>query len=82
MHYNGTFLDGKVFDSSIGKQPATFVLTNVIPGWIEGLQLMKKGGKSKLIIPSNLAYGQGNQGIPPFSTLLFDVELIDIKSGK
>ena len=81
VHYNGTFLDGRVFDSSIGKQPAVFPLGGVIPGWIEGLQLMKKGGKAKLIIPSNLAYGQGNQGIPPFSTLLFDVELIDIKSS-
>lgn len=83
VHYNGTFLDGRVFDSSIGKQPVTFALGGVIPGWVEGLQLMKKGGKAKLIIPSNLAYGQGNQGIPPFSTLCFEVELLDVKlNGK
>lgn len=81
VHYKGTFLDGKVFDSSIERgQPITFPLNGVIPGWIEGMQLMKKGGKATLIIPSNLAYGQGNQGIPPYSTLLFEVELIDIKS--
>lgn len=83
VHYTGKLLDGTVFDSSVQRgQPAEFPLNGVIAGWIEGLQLMKKGGKATLIIPSALAYG-GQEGgpIPPFSTLLFDVELIDIKDG-
>jgi FKBP-type peptidyl-prolyl cis-trans isomerase len=81
VHYTGTLLDGTKFDSSVDRgQPAEFPLNGVIKGWTEGLQLMKKGGKARLIIPSNLAYG-GNPGgpIPPFSTLVFDVELLDIK---
>ncbi|MBK6835179.1 MAG: peptidylprolyl isomerase [Bacteroidetes bacterium] len=80
VHYTGTLLDGKKFDSSLDKgQPITFPLNRVIPGWTEGIQLMKKGGKIKLIIPPNLGYGSQNVGgglIPPNSTLVFDVELI------
>ncbi len=81
VHYTGKFISGKVFDSSVERgQPATFPLNRVIPGWTEGLQLMKKGGKSMLYIPSDLAYGpQGRGPIPPNTTLIFEVELLDIK---
>jgi len=81
VHYTGKFISGKVFDSSVERgQPATFPLNRVIPGWTEGLQLMKKGGKSMLYIPSDLAYGpQGRGPIPPNSTLIFEVELLEIK---
>lgn len=81
VHYTGKFLDGKVFDSSVERgEPVEFPLNQVIPGWTEGLQLMKKGGKANLIIPSAIGYGpQGNQGIPPYSPLMFEVELLDIK---
>jgi FKBP-type peptidyl-prolyl cis-trans isomerase len=81
VHYTGKFLDGKVFDSSKERgEPVEFPLNQVIMGWTEGLQLMKKGGEAKLVIPSAMAYGpQGRQGIPPFSPLYFEVELIDIK---
>ncbi len=81
VHYTGRFLDGKVFDSSVERgQPATFGLNQVIKGWTEGLQLIKPGGKVKLLIPPALAYGeQGYPGaIPPSSWLEFDVELIKI----
>ena len=80
VHYVGKFLDGKVFDSSVERgEPAVFALNQVIPGWTEGLQLMKKGGKANLVLPSAIAYGpQGNQGIPPYSPLVFEVELLDI----
>ena len=83
VHYTGKFLDGRVFDSSVERgQPAEFPLNQVIPGWTEGLQLMRKGGKANLLLPSAIAYGpQGNQGIPPYSPLYFEVELIDIKSA-
>jgi FKBP-type peptidyl-prolyl cis-trans isomerase FkpA len=81
VHYHGTFLDGSVFDSSVERnQPIEFPLNQVIPGWTEGVGKMQRGGKAKMVIPSNIAYGpQGRQGIPPFSTLVFDVELIDFK---
>lgn len=80
VHYTGTFLDGKKFDSSVDRgQPATFPLNQVITGWTEGVQLMKEGGKIKLVCPPNLAYGPGGRpGIPPNSWLVFDIELISV----
>ncbi|QWF72444.1 FKBP-type peptidyl-prolyl cis-trans isomerase [Methylomonas paludis] len=82
VHYEGTTIDGKVFDSSYKRgAPASFPLNRVIPGWTEGLQLIKEGGKSRLFIPANLAYGarQAGPDIGPNSTLIFDVELIKAK---
>lgn len=84
VHYTGKLLDGTVFDSSVERgQPAEFALNQVIPGWTEGLQLMKKGGKAQLLIPSSIAYGPRGAGerIPPYSPLLFEVELIDFKAA-
>lgn len=82
VHYTGTFLDGTKFDSSVDRGvPATFGVTQVIPGWVEALQLMKEGSKWRLFIPSNLAYGpNGTPGGPigPNQTLLFDVELLKV----
>jgi len=81
VHYHGTLIDGTVFDSSVRRgEPATFGVTQVISGWVEALQLMPVGSKWKLYIPSNLAYGaQGaGQQIGPHTTLVFEVELIDI----
>lgn len=77
VHYTGTLIDGKEFDSSHKRgKPATFNLNGVIKGWSEGLQLMKEGGKAKLFIPQNLAYGQ--RGPLAHRTLIFDVELISV----
>ncbi|MFH8142002.1 MAG: FKBP-type peptidyl-prolyl cis-trans isomerase [Muribaculaceae bacterium] len=82
VHYTGTLLDGTKFDSSVDRGvPATFGVTQVIPGWVEALQLMKEGDKWRLFIPSQLAYGPtGTPGGPigPNQTLLFDVELIKV----
>lgn len=86
VHYTGTLVDGTKFDSSVDRgQPAEFGVGQVIPGWTEALQLMSKGAKYQLVIPSELAYGANGAGgtIPPNAVLLFDVELIDIKpAGK
>lgn len=84
VHYTGTLLDGTKFDSSRdhGDKPVEFPLNQVIPAWTEGLQLMAKGGKAKLIVPSRIGYGpRGSGPIPAFSTLIFEVELIDFKSA-
>lgn len=81
VHYRGTLIDGTEFDSSYGRgQTVTFGVTQVIAGWTEALQLMKEGAKYKLYIPSDLAYGAGGAGqlIGPNSTLVFEVELIDV----
>ncbi len=81
VHYTGKLIDGTVFDSSVERgTPATFGVTQVIPGWVEALQLMKEGAKWRLFIPSNLAYGPNGAGgvIGPNSTLIFDVELIKV----
>ena len=80
VHYRGTLVNGKEFDSSYGRgQPASFPLNRVIPCWTEGMQTMKTGGKSKLVCPPNLAYGSsGRPGIPPDATLIFEVDLLEI----
>ena len=80
-HYHGTLIDGTVFDSSVQRgEPAVFGVSQVIQGWVEALQLMETGSKWRLFIPSNLAYGQRGSGgaIEPNSTLIFEVELIEI----
>ena len=81
VHYHGTLLDGTVFDSSIERnEPAVFGVTQVIPGWTEALKLMPVGSKWKVYVPYDLAYGAEDRGeIKPFSTLIFDVELISIE---
>ncbi len=80
VHYHGTFIDGKVFDSSVERgQPASFGLNQVIKGWTEGVQLMSEGSKYHFVIPWELAYGwQGRPGIPKFSVLQFEVELLAV----
>lgn len=81
VHYTGKLIDGTVFDSSVERgQPATFGVTQVIPGWVEALQLMKAGSKWRLYIPSELAYGPNGAGgaIGPNATLIFDVELLQV----
>ncbi len=81
VHYTGTLIDGTVFDSSVNRgEPATFGVTQVISGWVEGLQLMSKGAKYKFFIPSNLAYGAQGAGkvIGPHAALIFEVELLEI----
>lgn len=83
VHYTGKLVDGTKFDSSVDRgQPAEFPLNGVIPGWTEGLQLVGAGGKLKLYIPSKLGYGEQGAGgmIPPNATLVFDVELLEIKA--
>lgn len=83
VHYSGRFLDGTTFDSSIGSDPIEFAvgMNQVIPGWDEGLLLMRAGGKAKFLIPSDLAYGANGAGtlILPYTPLVFDVELVKIK---
>jgi len=81
VHYHGTLISGKVFDSSVQRgEPATFGVTQVIQGWVEALQLMSAGSKWKLYIPSELAYGERGAGqlIGPHTCLIFEVELLDI----
>jgi FKBP-type peptidyl-prolyl cis-trans isomerase len=79
VHYTGTLIDGTKFDSSAGGPPATFPVDKVIKGWTEALQLMKVGGKARLVVPPTIGYGpMGNDPIPPNATLVFDVELVDI----
>ena len=81
VHYTGKFLDGKVFDSSVQRgEPITFGLNQVIPGWTEGVQLMKEGAKYTFYIPYRLAYGDAGAGgvIPPKADLIFEVELIKV----
>ncbi len=80
VHYHGTFINGEVFDSSVERgEPIEFGLNQVIRGWTEGVQLMPVGSKFRFYIPYNLAYGeQGRGGIPPYATLIFDIELFDI----
>lgn len=81
VHYTGKLIDGTVFDSSVERgEPATFGVTQVIPGWVEALQMMKQGAKWRLYIPSALAYGPNGAGgaIGPNSTLIFDVELLQV----
>jgi FKBP-type peptidyl-prolyl cis-trans isomerase len=81
VNYKGTLMDGTTFDSSYDRgQPATFVLNQVIPGWTEGVQLMKPGGKYKFYIPSSLGYGEQGAGgvIGPNAPLVFEVELVSI----
>jgi FKBP-type peptidyl-prolyl cis-trans isomerase FklB len=80
-HYHGTLIDGSVFDSSVQRgEPATFPVNGVIPGWVEALQMMTTGSKWRLFVPSDLAYGERGAGgaIGPNSTLIFEVELLEI----
>lgn len=81
VHYTGTLIDGRVFDSSVSRGvPAQFGVNQVIPGWTEALQMMKVGSKYKLFLPADIAYGERGAGemIQPNSTLIFEVELLDI----
>ena len=83
VNYEGKLLDGTVFDSSVQRgEPVEFPVNGVIPGWVEALQLMPQGSKWELYIPSDLAYGPaGQQSIPPASTLIFEVELLEVKAA-
>ena len=84
VHYRGTLVDGTEFDSSYSHGgPVTFTLNQVIPGWTEGLQMINQGSKAELYVPSELAYGStGNPSIQPNSTLIFEIELLDINPQK
>ncbi|MBU0763315.1 MAG: FKBP-type peptidyl-prolyl cis-trans isomerase [Bacteroidetes bacterium] len=80
-HYHGTLIDGTVFDSSLDRDPLTIQLGQLIPGWIEAIQLMSPGAKWRLFVPYEMAYGEANKGvIKPYSALIFEVELISFKS--
>ena len=81
VHYTGKLIDGTKFDSSVGGSPIEFPLNRVISGWTEGLQLMREGEKGELVIPQELGYGaQGSPGaIPPYQTLIFEVELLAVR---
>ena len=82
VNYSGRLVDGSIFDSSVkhGGKPVDIALDQVIPGWTEGIQKINKGGKIILFVPSGLGYGDdGRPGIPPGSTLIFDIELLDFK---
>ncbi|MHA7834852.1 MAG: FKBP-type peptidyl-prolyl cis-trans isomerase, partial [Algiphilus sp.] len=84
VHYRGELIDGTEFDSSYQRgEPATFPLGNVIPGWTEALQKMQEGGKARLVIPPDLAYGEQGAGnrIGPNETLVFEVELIEVEGS-
>lgn len=81
VFYTGTLVNGTKFDSNIGGEPIEFQLNRVIPGWTEGIQKINKGGKLKLYVPAQLGYGEEPKpGIPPHSTLIFEVELLDFKT--
>ena len=85
VHYQGTLIDGKEFDSSYRRgQPVTFPVNGVIPGWTEALQLMEEGAKWQIFIPSSLAYGDRGAGrdIGPHATLIFEIELVSIQEQK
>ena len=81
VHYTGTLVDGTVFDSSIPRgKPTSFPLNRVIDGWTEGIPMMRVGGKARLVIPPDLAYGaKGMSGIPPNAILVFEIELLAVK---
>jgi FKBP-type peptidyl-prolyl cis-trans isomerase len=81
VNYKGTLLNGKQFDSNEGKEPISFQLDGVIPGWTEGLQLMTQGSKYRFFVPYHLAYGERGAGrdIMPYSTLIFEIELLEVK---
>lgn len=82
VHYEGKLVTGKIFDSSVARnEKAEFRLNQVIPGWTEGLQLMKPGGKMRLVVPPALGYGPGGtRNIPPNAVLIFEIELFEVKS--
>lgn len=83
VYYRGTFTDGKEFDGNIGKEPATFKLNEIIPGWTEALQLMKPGGKALLYVPYTIGFGENGGGrMPPKTDMIFELELIKVNKTK